>query len=100
MSATKRKPRNKHWGSTLDQLLEEEGVLEEFRAIVAKEAVARQIADAMKEQNISKQRMAKLMKTSRTQVNRLLNPADGNVTMATLEKAARIVGKRIRLELV
>jgi predicted XRE-type DNA-binding protein len=92
--------RNKHWGSSLDDFLKEEGVYEEAKRQVAKETIAWQIERAMKEKNLSKKRMAELMETSRTQVDRLLNPKDHNVTLATLEKAAAIVGRQLRLELV
>jgi predicted XRE-type DNA-binding protein len=92
--------RNKHWGSSLAAFLKEEGVYEEAKRQVAKETIAWQIERAMKEKNLSKKRMAELMETSRTQVDRLLNPKDHNVTLATLEKAAAIVGRQLRLELV
>ena len=92
--------KKKHWGSTLDDFLKEEGIYEEAKAQVAKEMFAWQIQKAMKKQGLTKKRMAELMETSRTQVDRLLNPRDHNVTLATLEKAAAIVGWQLRLELV
>ncbi|MGH6816236.1 MAG: helix-turn-helix domain-containing protein [Hyphomicrobiaceae bacterium] len=92
--------KNRHWGSGLDDFLKQEGIDEEAKTQVAKEIIAWQIRQAMKEKNLTKKRMAELMETSRTQVDRLLNPKDHNVTLATLEKAAAIVGKRLRLELV
>jgi antitoxin HicB len=91
---------NSHWGSTLDDVLKEEGVLDAFRAVAEKEAIAWQLGEAMKAQNISKTRMAELMKTSRTQVDKLLNPKDGNVTLETLHRAAAVVGKRFECTLV
>jgi antitoxin HicB len=91
---------NPHWGSPLDDFLKEEGVLDAFRAIAEKEAIAWQLSEAMKAQNISKTRMAELMKTSRTQVDKLLNPKDGNVTLETLHRAAAVVGKRFECTLV
>jgi hypothetical protein len=90
----------KHWGSTLDDFLKEEGIYDEAKAQVAKEMIAWQIAQAMKKKGLTKKRMAELMETSRTQIDRLLNPRDHNVTLATLEKAAAIVGRQLRLELV
>lgn len=90
----------KHWGSTLDDFLKEEGIYEEAKTQAAKEMIAWQIAQAMKKKRLTKKRMAELMATSRTQVDRLLNPRDHNVTLATLEKAAAIVGRQLRLELV
>jgi DNA-binding Xre family transcriptional regulator len=89
-----------HWGSTLDDFLKEEGIYEEAKTQVAKEMIAWQIEQAMRKKGLTKKRMAELMETSRTQIDRLLNPKDHNVTLATLEKAAAIVGRRLRLELV
>lgn len=86
--------------TTLDSFLAEEGKLEEFEAVAIKEVLAWQIAEAMKAQNLSRKRLAERMKTSRSQVGRLLDPKDGNVTLATLQRAARIVGRKLRLELV
>jgi antitoxin HicB len=73
---------------------------EEFEALAVKEALASQIAEAMKAQNLSRKRLAERMKTSRSQVSRLLDPKDGNVTIATLQRAANIVGRTLRVELV
>ena len=87
-------------GSSLDDFLREEGVYEEFRAIAEKEAIAWQFAEAMKAKKLSKTKMAKLMQTSRTQVDKLLNPKDGNVTLETLGKAASVLGKRFEFKLV
>ena len=92
--------RNKRRGSTLDDFLAEEGVLEEFQARAIKEVVAWQLAEAMRERNLSKNQLAKQMHTSRTQVDRVLDPAAGNVTIETLQRAAELVGKRVRIELV
>jgi hypothetical protein len=91
---------NKHRGSTLDSFLETEGVLSEFQAKAIKEVIAWQLADAMKERGLTKTRLAALMRTSRTQVDRVLDPNDGNVTIETLQRAAAIVGRRVQLELV
>jgi antitoxin HicB len=86
--------------STLDEFLKENGKLEEFQAIVIKEVLASQIAEAMKANKISRNGLATRMKTSRSQISRLLDPKDGNVTIATLQRAARMVGRTLRLELV
>ncbi len=91
---------NTYRGSTLDSFLEGEGVLAEFQARAIKEVVAWQLAEAMKDRNISKTALAALMKTSRTQINRVLDPSDGNVTIETLQRAAALVGRRVQLELV
>ncbi len=86
--------------TTLDSFLKEEGKLEEFEAVAIKEVLAWQIAEAMKAQNLSRKRLAERMGTSRSQIGRLLDPKDGNVTLATLQRAARIVGRTLRLELI
>lgn len=91
---------NKHLGSALDDFLEEQGVLEEFQARAIKEVIAWQLAEAMKDRKISKSALAVLMKTSRTQINRVLDPNEGNVTLETLQRAAAVVGKRVQLGLV
>lgn len=91
---------NRHKGSTLDSFLEEDGVLAEFQAKAIKEVIAWQLAEAMRERKLSKNRLAMMMHTSRTQVNRVLDPNDGNVTIETLQRAAQVVGRRVQLQLV
>jgi antitoxin HicB len=91
---------NKHRGSTLDRFLEEESVLGEFQAKAIKEVIAWQLAEAMRDQKITKTALATMMQTSRTQINRVLDPEDGNVTIETLQRAAAFVGRRVQLELV
>jgi antitoxin HicB len=86
--------------AALDDFLKAEGKLEEFEAVAIKEVLAWQIGEAMKAQNLSRKRLAERMNTSRSQVSRLLDPKDGNVTIATLQRAARIVGRTLRLELM
>ncbi len=83
--------------TTLDDFVKQEGKLEEFEAVAIKEVLAWQIAEAMKAQNLSRKRLAERMNTSRSQISRLLDPKDGNVTIATLQRAARIVGRTLRL---
>jgi hypothetical protein len=87
-------------GSSIDDFLKEEGVFEEFQARAIKEVIAWQLEQAMKERNLSKRRLAALMRTSRTQVDRVLDPEDGNVTIETLQRAAAIVGRKVHVELV
>ena len=72
---------------------------EEAQAEAVKEVIAWQLAEAMKKQKISKARMARLLKTSRTQVDRLLDPKN-DVTLSSLQRAAALVGRRVRVELV
>src|SRR5260370_8948857 len=86
--------------TTLDDFLKEEGKLEEFEAVAIKEVLAWQIAEAMKTQNLSRKRLAERMGTSRSQIGRLLHPKDGDVTRATLHRAAKIVRRTLRLQLV
>jgi predicted transcriptional regulator len=91
---------NRHRGSTLDSFLEEEGVLDEFQARAIKEVIAWQLAEAMTERRLSKNKLATMMGTSRTQVSRLLDPNDGNVTIETLQRAAGVVGRKVQVQLV
>ena len=92
----------KKWykGSSLDDFLKEEGIYDEVVAQVEKEVIAWQLQQAMKKKKITKQRMAELMKTSRAQVDRLLDPDNGSATIESLQRAARIVGRELRLQLV
>ena len=96
MSKKKRHPRH---GSTLDSFLKEEGVLEGFRAAAVKEVIAWQIVKAMKDKKLTKNKMAELMQTSRAQLDRLLDPEQGNVTLDTLHRAAQVLGRELRVEL-
>jgi antitoxin HicB len=89
----------KHMGSSIDDFLKEEGVFEEAQAQAVKEVVAWQLAEAMKKKKISKSKMAALLKTSRTQVDRILNPKN-DITLGSLQRAAAIVGRRVTVELV
>jgi predicted XRE-type DNA-binding protein len=91
---------NKHRGSTLDSFLEEEGMLGEMQAKAIKEVIAWQLGEAMRQRGLSKSGLARLMHTSRTQVDRVLDPENGNVTLETLQKAAAVVGRRVELQLV
>ncbi len=91
--------RNKHMGSSIDDFLKEEGIFEEAQAQAVKEVVAWQLDEAMKKRKISKNRMARLLKTSRTQVDRLLDPKN-DITLSSLQRAAAIVGRRVMIELV
>ncbi len=97
---SKGKSKNRHWGSTLDDFLEDEGTREAFQAVAIKEVLAWQIAKAMKAKGLSRNRLAKEMGTSRSQISRLLDPNDGNVTLMTLQRAAEMLGRKVRLELV
>jgi antitoxin HicB len=91
---------DKHIGSDFDDFLREEGLLEEVESVVAKRVLAYQISEAMKEQELSKSAMARRMGTSRSSLDRLLDPDVPSVTLLTLERAARVLGKRVRIERV
>lgn len=91
--------KNPHWGSTLEDFLDEEGIRETAKAEAVTRVVAWQLSREMKRKRISKTRLAELMNTSRAQVDRILQ-AKGNVTVETLQRAARLVGRQLRLELV
>ena len=89
----------KHIGSSIDDFLEKEGIFEEAQAQAVKEVVAWQLAEAMKKKHISKNKMATLLKTSRTQVDRILDPKN-DITLGSLQRAAAMVGRRVMIKLV
>ncbi|RPI84785.1 MAG: Fis family transcriptional regulator [Chloroflexi bacterium] len=89
-----------HIGTNFDDFLAEEGLLEEAEAIAVKRVLAYQVSELMKEQNLSKTEMARRMQTSRAALERLLDPENRSVTLHTMDKAARSLGKRLRLTLL
>jgi hypothetical protein len=89
----------KHIGSSIDDFMKDEGDFEEAQSQAIKEVLAWQLATAMKKKNISKKKMAALLKTSGTQVDRLLD-AKNDITLSSLQRAAAIVGPRVLIELV
>lgn len=91
--------RNKHVGSSLDNLLEETGDLSEVNAQAIQLVIAWEVSQKMKLESISKTKMAESMNTSRSALDRLLDPTNTSVTLNTLNKAARAVGKTLRIEL-
>lgn len=90
---------NPHIGSSLDELLEEDAVLEEVTAVAIKRVVAWQIAREMKAQQLTKTALAQKMHTSRAALNRLLDETDTSLTLTTLSSAAKALGKNLRIEL-
>ena len=92
--------KNPRIGSTFESWLDENGIREDVTAAAAKSVIADQIAAAMKERGLTKSRMAAMMHTSRAQLDRLLDPSSGSVTLETLMTAARAVGRELRLELI
>jgi hypothetical protein len=91
---------DRHVGSSFESWLEETGIRSEVTAAAVKAVLAHQLAAEMKKKGISKKRMAELMKTSRAQLDRLLDPDYGGATLESLLKAAKVVGRELRLELV
>ena len=89
-----------HTGSTFESFLEDEGILDEVDAVAIKRVIAWQLSEAMKAGKISKKKMAERIGTSRSQLDRLLDPENGSVHLQTIAKAARAVGKRLRIEMV
>ena len=91
---------NKNYiGSSFNDFLEEENIAVEVKNEAVKRLIVYDLIDAMKEQNINKTEMAKKMETSRASLDRLLNPTNDSVTLATLTKAANILGKKLILQL-
>ena len=91
--------KNQHWGSTLDDFLHEEDIYNAAKAEAVTRVIMLKIAEEMRKQGITKTQMAERMHTSRAQVDRILK-AKGNVTIETLQRAAVLVGRELRLELV
>jgi len=92
--------KNLHEGSSLDDFLHEEGIFEEVEAAALKRALAMKLADIMQKEHVKKTPLAKRMQTSRAALDRLLDPSNPSVTLATLNRAARSLGRRVSIELV
>lgn len=86
-------------GSSFESFLAEEGMSEEIQVLAVKEIIADQLTAAMKEQGLTKVAMAERMKTPRAQLDRLLDPQNPSVTLGTLQRAARAVGRSLAIEL-
>jgi antitoxin HicB len=99
MSKT-RKMRNPHIGSSFDDFLKQDGINEDVQTTAIKRVLASQLERAMKSRKLTKLEMARRMRTSRVQLDRLLDPDNDSVTLATLRRAAAVVGREVRLELV
>jgi antitoxin HicB len=94
------KPAHHPIGSSFESFLEEDGILEAVDEAAVKEVIAWQIAEGMKKRKLNKSEMADAMQTSRTQVNRLLNPSNTGVALHTLFRAAAVLGKKLRVEMI
>jgi antitoxin HicB len=91
--------KNPHWGTPIDTVLTEEGIRASAKTEAITRVVAWQLTQEMERQGITKATLAEMMQTSRAQVDRILK-AKGNVTIETLQRAAALVGRELRLELV
>jgi DNA-binding Xre family transcriptional regulator len=87
-------------GSSFDEFLQEEGMLAQAEAIAVKRVIAFQLEETMAKEHISKTEMAKRMNTSRSAINRLLDPLNTSITLATIENAVAAMGKRLQIQVV
>ena len=91
---------NNFIGSSFDDFLVEEGIAEEVEAGAIKKIIAYQLQEAIEKEQLTKTALAIRLETSRAAVNRLLDPENESITLLTLKKAANVLGKKLRLELV
>ena len=91
--------KNEHIGSNFDDFLAEEGLLAEAETVAVKRVIAYQVDQMMKEQNLTKTEMSRRMNTSRAALERLLDPANQSITLQTLERAAKALGRRLQITL-
>lgn len=91
--------KNKHIGSPFDDFLQEEGLLADAEATAIKRVIAHQIQEEMAQRDISKSALARMMQTSRSSLDRLLDPDNASVTLLTLESAAMALGKKLKVQL-
>ena len=94
------KKKNLYVGPSLESWLDEAGIREEVTVAAIKSVIAHQLATEMKKKKLSKKRMAELINTSRVQLDRILDPDNGNAATGSLQRAARIVGRELRMTLV
>ena len=87
-------------GSKFDDFLDSQGMLKETHAVAVKRVLAWQLEQAMAKEQISKNQMAKAMKTSRSQLDRILDPKNDRIQISTLVSAAKVLGRELRIELV
>jgi antitoxin HicB len=93
-----KRSKNRHIGSNFDDFLSEEGLLADAEAVAIKRVLAYQLSTMMKDQRVTKTELARRMRTSRSALDRLLDPQNSSVTLQTLERAAQALGKRLRVE--
>jgi len=94
------KSKNKHIGSDFDDFLKEEGILGEVETVAIKRVIAYQLEEELKKKHMTKFKMAEQMHTSRSSIDRLFDPENNSVTLLTLNKAAAVLGKKLKVELV
>lgn len=94
------KTRNKHRGSSFREFLKADGTLEEVEAAALKRALALKVADLMEERDLNKTTMAAQMRTSRAAINRVLDPENTSVTLTTLSRVAKSLGRKLKIEFV
>ncbi len=95
MNAKKKHGTVEHTGSSFDSFLEEEGIREEVEAVAVKRVISWQLAEAMRKKRTTKQALAKELRTSRSQLDRLLDPENTAVSLDTISRAAKALGKRL-----
>ena len=91
--------KNRHIGNSFDDFLQEEGILAATEATAVKRVIAFQIQEEMKERHITKSALARMMQTSRSSLDRLLDPENASVTLLTMESAALALGRRLKVQL-
>jgi DNA-binding Xre family transcriptional regulator len=94
-----RKMKHKNIGASFDRFLDDEGIREQAEDIAIKRVVAFQIQAEMEKKKLTKTELAKKMHTSRSSLNRLLDPEDEAITFKTLKKAAKVLGKKLVIQL-
>lgn len=92
--------KNKHIGSSFENFLEEEGIFEEVNVAAVKSVLARNLKEHMSDNHITQTEMAKKLKTSRSGLQRLLDPENYSVTLLTLDRAASVLGKKVNIHLI
>ncbi len=92
--------KNPHEGSSFNDFLKEDGIYEECTAGALKKVLAWQLKEEMKKKKITKKIMAERMKTSRSQLDRLLDPEKTGVSLETMQRAASVVGRELHIELI
>jgi antitoxin HicB len=95
----KKEAMNRHMGSSVDDFFAEEGLLEEIEAIAIKRVIAIELQDALDKAQLTKTELARRLETSRSQVDRILDPSNESITLNTLIKAAALLGKRLHVSL-